>query len=257
MATAHVSGVAALVVSYQGKVRPMHVKRALRYTATDVGRRGKDNETSYGIVNAERAIHYGMRTPRKTTNTTAPTNTNQNTDSNTTTDSAPKPAPEPTQTEVPQNGPAPTGSVSINGSFTEGFENGFGSWVMDSQRDFTIDRRYASAGSRSLAIDGTAKDATITSPNFKAVDGTNIEITFNAYFAQYVNSGDYLTIDISNDNGETWREAKRLQGGVHQANTWVQHKVSAKGDSVTIRFRGSATTFIEDMQIDELTLTVK
>lgn len=63
MSAAHASGVAALVLAYQGKDRsPADVARALKYTATDIGAHGKDGDSGYGMLNAGAAIHYGMDT---------------------------------------------------------------------------------------------------------------------------------------------------------------------------------------------------
>jgi subtilisin family serine protease len=57
MATAHVSGVAALIIGrYGGAMHPGHVAARLRSSADDLGKRGKDDFYGRGRVNAYRAV---------------------------------------------------------------------------------------------------------------------------------------------------------------------------------------------------------
>jgi hypothetical protein len=55
MASPHVAGVAALVFSYLGNVTPDTVRDRLQSTADDIGSGGWDNETGYGLVDADEA----------------------------------------------------------------------------------------------------------------------------------------------------------------------------------------------------------
>ena len=60
MATAHVSGVAALLLATSAN-HPQQVKEALTATARDRGRRGWDKEYGYGIIDAHAALTYKQR----------------------------------------------------------------------------------------------------------------------------------------------------------------------------------------------------
>jgi serine protease len=55
MAAAHVSGLAALLVS-QGVTDPAAIEAILKQSATDLGSPGRDNEYGYGLVNARAAL---------------------------------------------------------------------------------------------------------------------------------------------------------------------------------------------------------
>ena len=55
MATAHVSGLAALLVS-QGVASPAAIEAILKQSATDLGTAGRDNEYGYGLINARAAL---------------------------------------------------------------------------------------------------------------------------------------------------------------------------------------------------------
>jgi serine protease len=55
MATAHVSGLAALLMS-QGVTSPAAIEAILRQSATDLGAAGRDNEYGHGLINARAAL---------------------------------------------------------------------------------------------------------------------------------------------------------------------------------------------------------
>ena len=55
MATAHVSGLAALLVS-QGVTSPAAIEAILKQSSTDLGAAGRDNEYGYGLINARAAL---------------------------------------------------------------------------------------------------------------------------------------------------------------------------------------------------------
>ena len=61
MATAHVSGLAALLMD-QGITTPKAVEEAIKAFATDAGAPGRDNETGYGVINPRQTIRgLGLR----------------------------------------------------------------------------------------------------------------------------------------------------------------------------------------------------
>jgi subtilisin family serine protease len=58
MATPHVTGVVALLLSADNSLTPDEVREILHDTATDLGENGKDDEYGYGLVNAYAAVNY-------------------------------------------------------------------------------------------------------------------------------------------------------------------------------------------------------
>jgi serine protease len=61
MATAHVSGLAALLID-QGIDTPQAVEQAIKAFATDLGTQGRDNETGYGLISPRATIRgLGLR----------------------------------------------------------------------------------------------------------------------------------------------------------------------------------------------------
>lgn len=60
MATPHVSGVAALILSVNPALTPAQIEQILKETADDLGTFGKDDEYGYGLINAFRAVGYGI-----------------------------------------------------------------------------------------------------------------------------------------------------------------------------------------------------
>lgn len=56
MATPHVSGIAALLLSLNPSLTPDQIRTIITETAEDIGEPGFDNETGWGLVNAEDAV---------------------------------------------------------------------------------------------------------------------------------------------------------------------------------------------------------
>ena len=56
IATAHVSGVVALMLERNPRLTPAEVRRILEETATDLGPKGKDAQFGWGLVNPQKAL---------------------------------------------------------------------------------------------------------------------------------------------------------------------------------------------------------
>jgi subtilisin family serine protease len=56
IATAHVSGVVALMLERDPTLKPDEVRKILEETATDLGPKGKDNQFGWGLVNPQKAL---------------------------------------------------------------------------------------------------------------------------------------------------------------------------------------------------------
>ena len=56
IATAHVSGVVALMLERDPSLTPAEVRKILEATATDLGPKGKDKQFGWGLVNPQKAL---------------------------------------------------------------------------------------------------------------------------------------------------------------------------------------------------------
>jgi serine protease len=62
MATPHVAGLAALIISQSPGISPANVERAIRATARDIGQPGKDDEFGYGLIQPRNVLFgWGLR----------------------------------------------------------------------------------------------------------------------------------------------------------------------------------------------------
>ena len=62
MATPHVAGLAALIMSASPGISPANVERAIRATARDIGAAGKDDEFGYGLIQPRNLLFgWGLR----------------------------------------------------------------------------------------------------------------------------------------------------------------------------------------------------
>ena len=76
MASPHVAGVAALVISLGNATSPDEVRQALESTSKDLGASGRDDTYGHGLVNAFAALNWTSgETTTTTTTTTEPTTT--------------------------------------------------------------------------------------------------------------------------------------------------------------------------------------
>jgi subtilisin family serine protease len=56
IATAHVSGMVALMLERDPTLRTTDIRRILEETATDLGPRGKDAQFGWGLINPQKAL---------------------------------------------------------------------------------------------------------------------------------------------------------------------------------------------------------
>jgi subtilisin family serine protease len=67
IATAHVSGVVALMLERDPTLTPADVRKILESTATDLGPKGKDTQFGWGLVNPQKALQLVDERKRKMT----------------------------------------------------------------------------------------------------------------------------------------------------------------------------------------------
>ena len=236
MASPHVAGAAALLISNGNAITPDQVRAALEGTTEDLGVSGKDTTYGWGLINALAALNWIAPTPTPTP-TSSPT---------------PEPTPEPTPTPTPSPTPTPTPSPEVE-VFFDSFEisewNGL--WTEDIQNDWFRSSQRAVNGSRSAEVDGLANDASITSIPINLQGKTNAKITFSWYIEKSLDSGEYLAFDVSTDNGISWLEKVKLGGNVDPENTWHNQSIDLAGiNNLQIRFRGKMSASEEDADVD-------
>ena len=244
MASPHVAGAAALLISNGNALTPDNVRSALQSTAEDLGTSGRDNTFGWGLINPLAALSWSVATPTPTPSP-SPTPTPTPEPSPT-----PSPIPEPTPSPTPTPTPTPSPEVEV---FYDSFEisewNGL--WTEDSQNDWFRSTQRAVNGSRSAEVDGLANNASITSIPINLQGKTNAKITFSWYIENGLDVGEYVAFDVSTDNGASWTEKARVRGDVDPENVWHNQSIDLIGISnLQIRFRGSMSGSSEDADVD-------
>jgi len=222
MATPHVAGVAALVIAKGTATTPADVRTALLSSADDLGTLGRDNTFGFGIVDAYGAVTWGTQ--------------------------APIPTPTPTTT------PTTTLPVASTTYFEDSFENGLTKWTQDSQNDWFQSVQRAKGGTRSVEIDGSANDGSITSTIIN-VSSSTVKVSFSWYIENGLDAGEYLAFDVA-QNGGVWTEYARLRGNQDPENTWHAKEFMINGaTTLKLRFRGKMSTASEDANVDVITVS--
>lgn len=149
--------------------------------------------------------------------------------------------------ESDPGGPDPGSAIEI---FSASFESGLAGWQQDSQTDWYSSTQRARDGSRSIEVDGWARNSTVTSPIIDTQGRTLVTVSFWWFIESSLDAGEYLAFDTS-VNGSAWVERARLRGNVDQEDTW--HEVSVDlvdVQSFQVRFRGEMSRSNEDADVD-------
>ena len=142
--------------------------------------------------------------------------------------------------------------------FVDSFESGLDNWEMDAQNDWFLSTQRAVDGSISVEVDGRAFDAQLISSSIDLQGRTNVTITFSWFIERSLDRGEYLAFDVSTDEGLTWGEQVRLQGNVDQENMWHDFTVDLNDlTSLKLRFRARMSSFIEDANLDRVSVTAR
>lgn len=150
--------------------------------------------------------------------------------------------------------------------FSDSFEGTdfTGRWVQDSQNDWFVSPRRATAGSRSAKIAGPTRDAQLTSIEINPHEASIATLKFDWFIASSLDSGEYLAFDVSINGGGTWTEMARLSGSNSASpteNLWQRAQIGLTGlvasDRLRLRFRGSLSAGDEDAHVDNLSVTVQ
>ncbi|MBQ4819528.1 reprolysin-like metallopeptidase [Aquimarina sp. MMG016] len=172
--------------------------------------------------------------------------------------------------------PPNTGCTAGISSFpySEGFESGLGNWSQANGDDINWTRdsngtpsrntgpSSATEGSFYMYIEASGngtgypnKRAILNSPCFDLSAASQATFTFQ--YHMYGSSMGTLTLEASNDNGNTWSSVWTESG--NQGNSWLSASVdltSLTGAGVQLRFNGvTSTSWAGDMTIDDIKLT--
>jgi len=110
---------------------------------------------------------------------------------------------------------------AIDGAWSRGFPVG-GGFRGDPTSDFDGSGKCYLTGNLSGNSDVDGGPFTLTSPTFSAVEGLFATIEYAVWFSSIEPDGDFLLVEISNDDGETWTEFERLG----RTNGWNARKRS-------------------------------
>jgi PKD repeat protein len=142
--------------------------------------------------------------------------------------------------------------------FHDSFETAAGDnwnrlWAEDGQDDWYISAQRAVSGSLSAEVDGSAKNAALTSPAINLQGRTSVTITFLWFIESRIDSGEYLSFEVSTNGGSTWTELSRLRGNVDQENVWHERTFTLTSiNNLRLRFKGKMSGSDEDANVDDV-----
>jgi len=166
--------------------------------------------------------------------------------------STPEPEPEPTPAPEPNPEPEPDPAPTPTTLFSDSFEDNLTRWQTEEWKD---SRRESTDGRYSANIDGRSTDEPLTSPTFALSPTEAVTIEFNWFIDDNFDRGEYLAFDISTDGSLTWTEYAKLTDGEQNGDQWRSESVTITDtSSITIRFRGTMSSSIEDGYVDGVTI---
>jgi hypothetical protein len=126
-------------------------------------------------------------------------------------------------------------------------------WTQDSQNDWFISSQRHTDGDHSAEVDGSARDAQLTSVPIDLQGYTEATITFNWLIERQLKRREYLAFDVSTDAGSSWTEHARLRGDTDAEDTWHPVQIDLSGlSSLEIRFRATLKNAKKDANVDEV-----
>jgi PKD repeat protein len=132
-------------------------------------------------------------------------------------------------------------------------DNWNGLWTEDSQDDWYISLQRAVSGTLSAEVDGSANNARLTSRAINLHGQTSATITFLWFIERSLDSGEYLSFEVSTNGGSTWTELARLRGNVDQENVWHARTFQLTGiNNLRLRFKGKMSSSDEDANVDDV-----
>ena len=134
-------------------------------------------------------------------------------------------------------------------------------WGLDPLTGWERSSRRATEGTSSGELNGNVNNGSMTS---LAIDlGGNYSsatLNFDWRIQRNLDNNESVSVDISNDNGESWTQDERtLRGNIDAENLWIQESLdltSFIGSSeVRIRFRGTMNRGNERANVDNINIS--
>ena len=154
---------------------------------------------------------------------------------------------------------APQDVVVFEDSFEVGTNDNDwnGKWGEDAQNDWRRRTQRASDGNYSAEVDGSASDAALTLADALDLSGfASAALTFSWYIESGFDSGEYVALDVSTDDGATWQQSVlQLDGNQDAENTWHHETVDLSpylSTTTLIRFRAKVSSSSEDAFVDDV-----
>ena len=254
MASPHVAGVAALLISNGSATAPDDVRMALQSTAEDLGPAGKDDTYGYGLVDAAAALNWNsgavLPPPLPPPPPSYQCNDGIDNDGDGMIDYPDDPGCDSSTDDDEYNAPPPPPSGEIE-VFSDSFESGLSNWTQDRQNDWFVSTQRAVDGSHSAEIDGWTRNGQLISIPLDLQGKTSADISFSWYIERTVDRREYIAFDISTDGGSSWMEKARLRGNVDKEDVWHNEKIQLNNiNNLRLRFRGKMSRSNEDADVD-------
>ncbi len=148
--------------------------------------------------------------------------------------------------------------------FEETFEDSAtweSNWGLDTLTGWQQSSRRATEGTWSGEVNGNVNNGSITS---LAIDlsgnYSSATLNFDWRIQRNLDNNEFVSLDISNDNGDSWtQDIRTLRGNIDPENLWIQETLdltSFIGSSeVLIRFRGTMNGRNERANVDDINIS--
>ena len=262
MATPHVSGILALMLSKRPALTPDAALNALYASSKDLGASGRDNQFGHGLAQACSALaQVGVNCQAASGGTPTPT------PPTTPTTAPPTPPTTPTTTPPTPALPTPTPPVSGNLIINPGFEDNTG-WIFpNTPRPGRYTTEKARSGARSALVGITNPNAAWFSYS-SAAQRVNIpadarRVTLSAFVYPLSNNIPSCDTQLTLALNDNFKVIEQLSNTLSNAQTWQQQTFDLshfKGRSIYVYF-GAVNTNCNGrttaMYIDDVSLTVE
>ncbi len=150
--------------------------------------------------------------------------------------------------------------------FEETFEDSAtweSNWGLDPLTGWQQSSRRATEGTWSGEVNGNVNNGSITS---LAIDlsgnYSSATLNFDWRIQRNLDNNEFVSLDISNDNGDSWtQDIRTLRGNIDPENLWIQETLDLTSfigsQEVLIRFRGTMNGERERVNVDAIRVTAE
>ncbi len=150
--------------------------------------------------------------------------------------------------------------------FEETFEDSAtweSNWGLDTLSGWQQSSRRATEGTWSGEVNGNVNNGSITS---LAIDlsgnYSSATLNFDWRIQRNLDNNEFVSLDISNDNGDSWtQDIRTLRGNIDPENLWIQETLDLTSfigsQEVLIRFRGTMNGQRERVNVDAIRVTAE